>query len=157
MNLGSNFILAGFSNKGCERQRFYHSYRLEERWIRVEAAAEVDYSTLAPSSDSRPTQCLELTRRSQAINATSWREPHTVSSNRVFVEAGRTPEQLSRDFEPSAQTIRDWAHRADLEEGRRTDGLTTDEREELKRLRRENRQLKLEREARDRPEEAHMA
>ncbi len=46
MNLRSNFILAGFSNKGSERQRFYHSDRLEERWIRVKGAAEVDYSTL---------------------------------------------------------------------------------------------------------------
>ncbi len=119
MNLGSNFILAGFSNKGSEQQRFYHSYRLEERWSRLEGAAEVDYSTLAPSSDSRPTWCLELTRRAQAINATSWREPHTVSSSRVFVEAGRTPEELSRQFELSAQTIRNWAHQADLDEGRR--------------------------------------
>jgi transposase len=35
---------------------------------------------------------------------------------------------------------------ADRDEGRREDGLTTKEREELRRLRRENRQLKLERE-----------
>jgi transposase len=35
---------------------------------------------------------------------------------------------------------------ADRDEGRREDGLTTAEREELNRLRRENRQLKLERE-----------
>jgi transposase len=37
----------------------------------------------------------------------------------VFVEAGRTPEELSRQFELSAQTIRNWAHQADLDEGRR--------------------------------------
>ncbi len=35
---------------------------------------------------------------------------------------------------------------ADVDAGRRTDGLTTEEREELRRLRRENRTLKLERE-----------
>ena len=63
-----------------------------------------------------------------------------------LVRAGRTPEQLAKEFEPSAQAIRNWVARADRDEGRREDGLTTVEREELNRLRRENRQLKLERE-----------
>ena len=61
-----------------------------------------------------------------------------------LVRAGRTPEELSREFEPSAQTISNWVTRADLDEGKRTDGLTTDEREELRRLRRENRILREE-------------
>ena len=63
-----------------------------------------------------------------------------------LVHAGRRPKELAREFEPSEQTIRNWIKRADLESGRRTDGLTTEERGELRRLRRENRQLKLERE-----------
>ena len=63
-----------------------------------------------------------------------------------LVRAGRTPEELSREFEPSAQTIHNWVKRAELDEGVRSDGLTTSEREELKRLKRENRQLRLERE-----------
>jgi transposase len=63
-----------------------------------------------------------------------------------LARAGRTPEELSREFEPTAQTIRNWVRQADLDEGRRSDGLTTKEREELGRLRRENRQLRLERE-----------
>ena len=63
-----------------------------------------------------------------------------------LVRAGRTPEELSREFEPSAQTIRNWAHQADLDEGRRQDGLTSDERDEVRRLRREVRQLRQERE-----------
>ena len=63
-----------------------------------------------------------------------------------LVRAGRTPEELGREFEPTAQSIRNWVKQADLDEGRRTDGLTSAEREELRRLRRENRQLKLERE-----------
>ena len=63
-----------------------------------------------------------------------------------LVRAGRTPEELSREFEPTAQSIRNWVKQADLDEGRRKDGLTSTEREELRRLRRENRQLKLERE-----------
>lgn len=63
-----------------------------------------------------------------------------------LVRAGRSPKALAREFEPSEQTIRNWVKQAALDGGQRTDGLTTDEREEVRRLRRENRQLKLERE-----------
>ena len=63
-----------------------------------------------------------------------------------LVRAGRSPEELAREFEPSAQTIRNWAAQADRDAGRRADGPTSAEREELVRLRREVRQLKLERE-----------
>ena len=64
----------------------------------------------------------------------------------ALVRVGRRPEELAREFEPSAQSIRNWVVQADLDEGRRTDGLTTREREELRRLRRENKQLHMERE-----------
>jgi len=63
-----------------------------------------------------------------------------------LVRAGRTPESLAREFEPTAESIRNWVRQADRDEGRRDDGLTSPEREELRRLRRENRQLKIERE-----------
>ena len=63
-----------------------------------------------------------------------------------LVRVGRTPEELSREFEPSAQAIRNWVAQADRDEGRRPDGLTTPEREELRRLKRENRRLRQERE-----------
>jgi len=63
-----------------------------------------------------------------------------------LVRAGRTPEELSREFEPSAQAIRNWVAQADRDEGRRSDGLTTPEREELRLLKRENRRLREERE-----------
>ena len=63
-----------------------------------------------------------------------------------LVRTGRTPEALAREFEPSAQSIRHWVRQADLDEGKRTDGLTTEEREELVRLRREVRTLREERE-----------
>ena len=63
-----------------------------------------------------------------------------------LVRAGRTPEELSREFEPTAQSISNWVAQADRDAGKRKDGLTTAEREEMVRLRRENRQLKLERE-----------
>jgi transposase len=63
-----------------------------------------------------------------------------------LVRAGRTPEELSREFEPSAGAIRNWVDQMDQDEGIRSDGLTSEERKELRELRRENKQLKLERE-----------
>jgi len=63
-----------------------------------------------------------------------------------LVQAGRSPEELGREFEPSAQAIRNWVSQANHDEGRRCDGLPSSERDELRRLRRENRQLRLERE-----------
>ena len=63
-----------------------------------------------------------------------------------LVRSGRTPEALAREFEPSAQSIRHPVRQGDLDEGKRHDGLTTEEREELVRLRRENRVLREERE-----------
>lgn len=61
-----------------------------------------------------------------------------------LVWAGRTPEELSREFEPTAQTIHNWVAQAERDRGTRTDGLTSVERQELQRLSRELRQLKLE-------------
>ena len=63
-----------------------------------------------------------------------------------LVKAGRSPEELAREFEPTAQTIYNWVAQADRDTGKRHDGLTTAEREELTRLRRKVRQLELERE-----------
>ena len=64
----------------------------------------------------------------------------------ALVRAGRTPEELSREFEPTAQSISNWVAQADRDEGKRQDGLTSAERQELRRLRKANRQLRLERE-----------
>ena len=63
-----------------------------------------------------------------------------------LVRAGRSPGSLAREFEPTEQCIRNWVRQADRDEGRRHDGLTSDERIELQRLRRENATLREERE-----------
>jgi transposase len=76
-------------------------------------------------------------------------EPYAPEYRRQLVElvrAGRRPEQLSEEFGPTAQSIRNWVKQADLDEGRCSDGLTTEERAELVRLRRKVKQLELERE-----------
>ena len=63
-----------------------------------------------------------------------------------LVRSGRTPEELSREFEPSAQAIWNWVRQAERDGGVRQDGLTTDDKEELRRLRRENKVLREEKE-----------
>ena len=99
------------------------------------------------------------------------RPPYSPEFRRRIVEpvrAGRDPEDLAREFEPTARSIRAWVAQADRQEGRREatstaadagprnalrrfalrDGSLRDsaaEREELARLRRENEQLRLER------------
>jgi transposase len=62
-----------------------------------------------------------------------------------LVRAGRTPEELAREFEPSAQTIRAWVGQDRVDAGERP-GLTSDEKEELAQLRREVKQLREEKE-----------
>jgi len=83
------------------------------------------------------------------------RPPYAPEFRRQMVElvrAGRDPADLAREFEPSSQAIRNWVAEADRAEGRREAkpaaadaGLSAAEREELARLRRENKQLRLER------------
>ena len=76
------------------------------------------------------------------------RPPYTPEFRQQMVElvhAGRSPDELAREFEPTAQSIRNWVGRAARDAGTGDNGLTTAEREELSRLRRENRQLRLER------------
>ena len=68
-----------------------------------------------------------------------------------LVRAGRDPADLAREFEPSAPAIRNGVDAADRQVGRKpapvpdTPVLTGPEKEELLRLRRENKQLRLER------------
>ena len=63
-----------------------------------------------------------------------------------LISAGRTPEELAREFEPTAQSIRNWVSQSESNASRGNGSLMSAEREELHRLRRENRQLRLERE-----------
>jgi transposase len=53
--------------------------------------------------------------------------------------------QIAADIGISESCLRNWLHQADVDEGRR-EGLTTEERVELVRLRRENRVLRMEKE-----------
>jgi len=76
------------------------------------------------------------------------RPPYPPALRRRMVElvrAGRSPESLAQEYEPTSQAIRNWVRQAECEEGKRSDGMTSAEKEELGRLRRENRTLREER------------
>lgn len=79
------------------------------------------------------------------------RPPYPAEFRQQIIElaqAGRTPAELSREFGCSAQTIINWVAQAAIDAGKPLpgkDGLSTAEREELTRLRRQVRQLQIER------------
>ena len=54
----------------------------------------------------------------------------------ALARAGRSVEDLAREFEPCAATIHGWIKEADRDGGRRVDGLTSEAHDELRRLRR---------------------
>ena len=62
-----------------------------------------------------------------------------------MLRAGRTPRELAESLGVSEQTLRNWRRQDQRDRHERDDGLTTDEREQLRRLRRENARLKQER------------
>jgi len=73
------------------------------------------------------------------------RPPHPQKFRARIVELarnGRTPSELAEKFEPTEQTIRNWLKQADRDEGKSAEGLSTDERKELRELRKELRQMK---------------
>ena len=79
------------------------------------------------------------------------RPPYPAEFRQQIVElyrAGRTPTELSREFGCTAQTVMNWVGQAAIDQGKPLpgkEGLTTAEREELSRLRRQVRQLQMER------------
>ena len=62
-----------------------------------------------------------------------------------LARAGRSLASLAKEFGVTEMSIRNWLRQADLDAGRRTDGLTTEEKQELARLRKENARLREER------------
>ena len=77
------------------------------------------------------------------------RPPYPLEFKRQIVElvrAGRSMRELAKEFEPCHETIRNWVRQANRDDGLTSSGATTQEKGELRKLRRENRQLRLERE-----------
>lgn len=65
---------------------------------------------------------------------------------RLVRHSGRPAAEIARRLEVSSETLRLWVRQADIDEGRRQDGPTTQETDEVRQLRREVRRLREERE-----------
>jgi transposase len=63
----------------------------------------------------------------------------------ALARSGRSVESLAREFEPCVATIHLWLKQAREDSGEAGDGITNNERDELRRLRRENKILRQER------------
>ena len=75
----------------------------------------------------------------EGVSAMPTRPPYAAEFRQQMVDlvrSGRAPEDLAREFEPSSQAIRTWVAQVGRDAGERSDGLRTEEREELRRLRR---------------------
>lgn len=73
-------------------------------------------------------------------------EEFRVNAVRLLRTSDKSQRDVANELGVSTNALREWAKRVDLDAGRRSDGLTSDEREELNRLRRANKVLTEERE-----------
>ena len=78
------------------------------------------------------------------------RPPYPEEFKREAIElvrlTGKSVRQVASDLGISEASLRGWIKQAERDQGKRPDGLSTDERLELQKLRRENRTLRMERE-----------
>jgi transposase len=85
----------------------------------------------------------------KVFDVPKFRVPYSPEFRRQMVElvrSGRTPEELSREFEPTSQSILNWVRQAERDGGSRRDGgVSSPEREELAKRRRGNHRLRQER------------
>ena len=61
-------------------------------------------------------------------------------------ESGKSRRQIARELDVSTETLRQWVKQAELDDGLRHDGLTSEETEEVRQLRHEIKALREERE-----------
>jgi len=64
----------------------------------------------------------------------------------ALARSGRRHDELAREFNLAPQTVRNWCKQRELDTGTRSDGLTSEERAELSKLKRENKRLTIENE-----------
>ena len=90
-------------------------------------------------------ESLSLWEKDETMPTKAPYDPEFRSQILEMVQEGREPVDLAREFGVTSTTIWKWVKQAGIDRGERKDGLTTDEKAELARLRRENRVLREER------------
>ena len=68
-----------------------------------------------------------------------------VGAVRLVLDEGQTVGRVARDLDLTESSLRNWVDRARADRTKGRTGLTSEEREELRRLRKENRRLRMER------------
>ena len=85
--------------------------------------------------------------RKERIRRTQYTKEFRDEAVRLVNVGDRTMAQVGRDLGVNDRTLWNWVHQAEIDAGKGKPGdLTTDEREELRKLRRENALLREERE-----------
>ena len=75
----------------------------------------------------------------------SFTEEFKAGAVRLVLEEGKTVGQVARDLDLTETALREWVHRTRADRSQGRTGLTTAEREELSKLRKDNRELRMER------------
>jgi transposase len=89
---------------------------------------------------------MSTTEKKQRRKRRSFTSEFKAEAVRLVQEEGKTVGQVARDLDLTETALRSWVERAKADRGEGKPGaLTTSEREELARLRKENRQLQMER------------
>jgi transposase len=89
---------------------------------------------------------MSTTEEKQRRKRRSFTPEFKAEAVRLVLEEGKTVGQVARDLDLTETALRTWVERAKADRGQGKPGaLTTAEREELTRLRKENRQLQMER------------
>ena len=76
----------------------------------------------------------------------SFTDEFKASAVRLVLDEGKSVSQVARDLDLTASALQRWVDQARADRTQGKTGLTSEEREELARLRRENRELRMERE-----------
>ena len=83
---------------------------------------------------------------SKQVNVKAYPKDFKEQAVKLAQVGDRSATQIAREFEISRESVRRWVKQAELDQGSRTDGLRSKDQDELARLRREVRQLRMERE-----------
>ena len=91
--------------------------------------------------DQESTSAAAISRRPRR----SFTDEFRAGAVRLVLDQGKTIPQVARDLDLTQSALRTWVERARADRTKGKTGLTTAEREELSRLRKENRELRMER------------